>query len=58
MGEVESEFLDRIGDVVAIARDGFSLASRTIDERVSNLIGNHGAWTSTERLIPCAVMAG
>lgn len=58
LGSFERAFELRIGDVVAVAKDGFALASRTVDERVSNLIGNHGGGTSTERLIPCTVMAG
>ena len=58
LGSFDMAFKLRIGDVVAIAREGFAVASRTVDERASNLIGNHGGGTSTERLIPCAVMAG
>ena len=58
LGSFDTAFELRIGDVVAVAREGFAVASRTVDERGSNLIGNHGGGTSTERLIPCAVMAG
>lgn len=58
LGPVHPEIEQRIGDVVAISRDQSILASRTVDERVSNLIGNHGGRSQTERLIPCAVMAG
>lgn len=58
LGEFDFAFEQRIGDVVAIARESNILAARTVDERVSNLIGHHGGGTSTERLIPMAVMAG
>ncbi len=58
LGTWNSQFAGRIGDVVAIAREGNSLASRTVDERVSQLVGNHGGTSDVERLIPFAVMAG
>lgn len=58
LGSWNPTFAGRLGDVIAIARDGNALASRTIDERVSNLIGNHGGTSDIERLIPCSVMAG
>jgi predicted AlkP superfamily pyrophosphatase or phosphodiesterase len=58
LGEVEPDIADRIGDVVAISRGGSALASHTIDERVSLLVGNHGGDSETERQIPFVVMAG
>jgi hypothetical protein len=58
MGAIADFVEPRIGDVVAIARETFSLASRTVDERVSMLKGNHGSSTDIERRVPCAVMAG
>jgi alkaline phosphatase len=55
----ETEFEDRIGDVVVIARrEDVGLCARTIDNRVSNLIGQHGGASDTERDIPIALMAG
>ncbi|MGA0857173.1 MAG: alkaline phosphatase family protein [Candidatus Nanopelagicales bacterium] len=52
-------FEDRIGDVVVIAKgEDVGLCSRTIDYRVSNLIGQHGGASDTERDIPIALMAG
>jgi Type I phosphodiesterase / nucleotide pyrophosphatase len=54
-----TEFEDRIGDVVVIARrEDVGLCARTIDNRVSNLIGQHGGASDTERDIPIALMAG
>jgi hypothetical protein len=58
LGEV-AEFVEpRIGDIVAIARETNAIASRTVDERVSNLRGHHGSRTDIERRVPFAVMAG
>jgi predicted AlkP superfamily pyrophosphatase or phosphodiesterase len=58
LGDVADFVAPRIGDVVAIAREANALASRTVDERVSNLIGQHGSRTDVEREVPLAVMAG
>ncbi|MEY4347913.1 MAG: hypothetical protein RIS43_332 [Actinomycetota bacterium] len=58
MGDIAEYVEPRIGDVVAVARDSFALASRSVDERVSLLKGNHGSSTDIERRIPFAVMAG
>ena len=58
LGDVEEHVAARIGDVVAVSLGQSVLASRSVDERVSNLAGNHGGRTETERLIPCAVLAG
>ena len=57
MGEVDDFVYDRIGDVVAIAQERNVLASRTIDSRISNLIGHHGSDSAMERDIPLAVLA-
>lgn len=55
----ETSFVDRIGDIVVIAkRDDVGLCSRNIDYRVSSLIGQHGAGSDSERDIPIALMAG
>ena len=58
LGDVADFVEPRIGDVVAIARDAVAIASRTIDERVSNLIGHHGSHSEIERRIPFAILAG
>ena len=51
LGPVDPELAERIGDVVAIARDDVSLSSHA-DRRVSGLLGQHGALTGVEREIP------
>jgi predicted AlkP superfamily pyrophosphatase or phosphodiesterase len=58
MGEVADFVEPRIGDIVAIAKDSHAIASRTVDEPVSNLRGHHGSRTELERRVPFAVMAG
>ncbi len=55
-GPCDAEIVERIGDVIAIARGGTILASRVVDERVSRLIGHHGALDDAERLIPGLVL--
>jgi predicted AlkP superfamily pyrophosphatase or phosphodiesterase len=57
VGNVEEQFHSRVGDFVAIAKDKSALCSHTVDKRSSNLIGNHGGNTDTERDIPVAVLA-
>jgi len=51
LGVVDPDLADRIGDVVAIARDHWMLAS-TVDPTVSGLLGQHGGLTPDEVLIP------
>lgn len=58
LGEFEPQFESRVGDYVAIAMEQNAICSRTIDSRVSNLIGQHGGNSETERDIPVAVLAG
>jgi hypothetical protein len=43
---------ERIGDVVAIARDGLGMVQRRRESMSSNLVGHHGALTDQELLIP------
>lgn len=43
---------ERIGDVLAIARDGLGLVQRRRESLSSNLVGHHGALTDRELLIP------
>ncbi|MFM8155016.1 MAG: alkaline phosphatase family protein [Actinomycetes bacterium] len=57
LGDVEFDFADRIGDLVAISRGTTSLTS-SFDRRVSALIGQHGAMTDEEMRIPAIVMRG
>lgn len=58
VGNVEEHFRSRIGDFVAIAQADAALCSSTVDKRNSNLIGQHGGNSDTERDIPVSVLAG
>jgi hypothetical protein len=58
LGPVDDWYADRIGDVVAIARDDWALTSDRIDRIVSGLRGQHGALTDDEVLIPLRVAGG
>jgi len=51
LGEVDPALTDRVGDVMAIAR-GDTLLASTVDPGVSALLGQHGALTDDERVIP------
>jgi hypothetical protein len=52
LGPVDEWYADRIGDVVAIARDDWALTSDRVDRIVSGLRGQHGGLTEEEVLIP------
>lgn len=52
LGPVDDWYAERIGDVVAIARDDWSLASDRVDSIVSALRGQHGGLTDIEVLVP------
>ena len=52
LGPVDDWYADRIGDVVAIARDDWALTSDRVDRIVSGLRGQHGGLTDEEVLIP------
>ena len=52
LGPVDDWYAERIGDVVAIARDDWALTSQRIDSMVSGLRGQHGGLTDAEVLIP------
>lgn len=58
VGQVDEQFHTRIGDFVAIAKGESALCSHTVDKRNSNLIGQHGGISDTERDIPVSVLAG
>lgn len=55
-GPLEPGIEDRAGDLMIIARERFSLTSPSRDARVSGLIGQHGALTEDELLVPAVVM--
>lgn len=57
LGAVDPALEERIGDVVAIARDDCALASR-FDPLVSGLLGQHGAVSDAELLVPALVAHG
>ena len=56
-GPVDAGLADRIGDVMAIATGRTMLASRA-DRTVSGLIGQHGALTPDEVLVPGLIHRG
>jgi hypothetical protein len=47
----------RIGDVIAIARNGLGMVQRRRESMSSNLVGHHGALTDRELLIPLLSVA-
>ena len=51
-GEVDPELAARIGDVVAVPRDGRTLVSARTDSLVSSLRGQHGGLDDVEVAIP------
>ena len=58
LGPVDDWYADRIGDVVAIARDDWALVSERVDRLVSSLRGQHGGRTEAEVLVPLRVAVG
>lgn len=56
-GDVDAALEERIGDVMAISTGSSMLASR-VDATVSGLIGQHGAVSEEELLIPALVLPG
>ena len=49
---------ERIGEVVAIAADGFGVTDRAGDPVTAGFTGHHGALSDAERLVPLAVFRG
>ncbi len=58
LGPVDPWYEDRVGDVVAIARDDWGLVSERVDRIVSSLRGQHGALTDAEVLVPLRMAVG
>lgn len=54
-GAVDPSLRDRIGDVVAVARERWILASAS-DRRVSGFVGQHGSSTAFEQFIPAVLI--
>jgi hypothetical protein len=54
MGDVDPALAGRIGDIMAVAGGATVLASRS-DATVSGLLGQHGALTDDEVLIPALI---
>lgn len=57
-GAVEPGIDDRIGDIIAIARDGWALCAASFDAKVSALRGLHGGLTDDELLVPALALHG
>lgn len=57
-GTVDEALIDRIGDVIAIADAGWSMASQLVDPRVSGLRALHGGLSDDELLVPGLVLRG
>lgn len=57
-GDVDPDYAERIGDVVAIARDRTTLCSAHTDALVSSLRGQHGATSPDEMVVPLTVLVG
>ena len=58
VGDADEMLIERIGDVIAIARDDWAFTSRLVDPKPSGLRGLHGALTDAELLVPRAVLRG
>lgn len=58
VGDVEPDYVERLGDVLAIARGRHALCSDQVDGIVSSLRGQHGSVTPDEMQIPLLVLQG
>ncbi|TSD96480.1 alkaline phosphatase family protein [Gordonia rubripertincta] len=56
--EVTDAVANRIGDVVAVARESVTLTRSKNETMESMMIGHHGAWTAAEQLVPLLVAQG
>jgi len=54
-GPLSPEFADRIGDVVAVARDTAGVIRTKAEPFISAMVGQHGGLTSAEQLVPLLV---
>jgi len=54
-GQVSDDYVDRIGDIIALPKPGCVLVSK-IDARLGALPGQHGGVTDEERMIPGIVL--
>jgi hypothetical protein len=57
-GPVDDGVVERIGDVVALARGSWALVTPRLEPGPSRLIGYHGSLTATELAIPLLVARG
>ncbi|KQY10174.1 phosphodiesterase [Mycobacterium sp. Root135] len=55
---VADRVLERIGDVVAAARDSAVMVRRTVEPVESGLIGHHGSLTAAEQRVPLLLAYG
>lgn len=55
---VADRVLERIGDVVAAARDSVVMVRRTVEPVESGLIGHHGSLTAAEQRVPLLLAYG
>jgi hypothetical protein len=58
LGPIDEWHAERIGDVVAIAREDWALVSERIDRLVSSLRGQHGGLTPDEVEVPLRLARG
>ncbi len=58
VGDVEADYAERLGDVLAVARGRHALCSDQVDGIVSSLRGQHGSVTPDEMQIPLLVLEG
>lgn len=58
LGPVPEWHVDRIGDVVAVARGSWALVSDRVDSRVSALRGQHGGLSADEVNVPLRLVRG
>lgn len=54
-GEIDPDISDRLPDLIAVANDDVVLASPSVDDRVSRLLGQHGGTSDRESEIPLIV---
>jgi hypothetical protein len=54
LGPVDPALADRIGDVMAVSL-GVTMLASTVDTTVSRLLGQHGALTADEVLVPAVL---